>query len=233
MKLFYSLFGFLLLLSACIKDDSRIITVEGHAIDKLSKQPVADLPILVEAVKNGTGTLLTFGGKSAFVGNVKTDANGYYKGRFKIFPEADHLVFYVNALSENPHYIDLKDELYLSEANPNGTTNLDFFVVPKSLLKISFRNATPVSDSDFFSFNYGALGRWSGRMITEEDCGTVSHNTAYQWIGKNVCGNVTVEVEAERAAMVNWEVIKNGSVRTYFDSVFIRRNLTNEMIINY
>ena len=85
-----------------------------------------------------------------------------------------------------------------------------------------------------FNFSYTVYGNgWYKGILKKESCGTVAINEAANWIGKDVCGEYTVETIAEKSTQVYWNVLKNNVNHLYVDSVFVKRGVMNEFSINY
>lgn len=225
---------FLLFLQISCKKDFRnfqVITIEGVVKDDASKQPLSGIFITIDAIKSPT-SWEGWDGRRETVGSVTTDANGYYKVKLRVFKGAERLEFYLNPGQLNKGYVESQRNIELSHLNGNGNT--DFTLSPIGILKIHFRNATPVSDLDFFYFDWFANGNgWTTGMIQKENCGTVASSEALTWTGKDVCGIFTVGTIAEKSTHVWWHVEKNGVIHDYQDTIFIKRGIINDFFLNY
>jgi hypothetical protein len=236
MRSFLILLFFSAIIFSCKKDQGETISLEGIVTDDISHQPIAGIGIQVDAIKSSTGWGILSDGKRAWAGRALTDQNGHYKLSAKIFEGAERLEFYISERNMNPSYSHTSADLYLSNVNRSGNNKVDFELSPIALLKINFKNATPVSDSDFFYFGWYHIGG-SGTVIAgstqKEDCGTIPPSAAITWTGKDVCGAFTVQTLAGRYTRVYWTVKKGGVTTNFHDSVFINRGMLNQFSINY
>ncbi len=219
--------------SACEKEID-IITIEGYIRDEASIEPIAGIQIFVDAIKSSSGMGIITNGRRENVGQGTTDSKGYYKIKLKVFKEAERLEFFINGGHIKEGYVYSQPDIYLSTLNTHGNNRLDFKLSPTTLLKIKFKNASPVSDSDLFNFSYYSNGNgWVKGIVEKESCGTVAINEAANWVGKDVCGEYTVETIAEKVTQVSWTVTKNNVIMQYIDSVYVKRGVMNEFSINY
>jgi hypothetical protein len=236
MQLRYFFISFLLvsIIFSCEKEGIDIITVEGVVRDDASWTPISGIFISIDGIKSPSGMGIITDGKRQTAGRTTTDVNGYYKVRLKVFEEAERLEFYLNPAIQKQGYVERQQNVYLSAINRSGSNKLDFTLSPTALLKITFKNANPVSDSDFFYFGWMPNGNgWTREVIQKENCGSVAASEALTWTGKDVCGTFTVEAIAEKYTQVYWMVIKNGITNRYSDSAFVQRGVMNEFSLNY
>ena len=221
--------------TSCKKDlaNFQIITIEGVVKEDASKQALNGIFITIDAIKSPS-SWEGWDGKRETVESVTTDANGYYKVKLKVFKDAERLEFYLNPAKLNKDYVDSQRDVQLSTLNVNGNNKQDFTLSPIGILKIHFKNSTPVSATDFFYFGWYANGNgWPSGIIQKENCGTVPASQALTWTGKDVCGIFTVGTIAEQFTHVWWHVNKNGVIHDYQDSIFVSRVIVNDFQLNY
>lgn len=219
---------------SCTKEGIDTVTVEGVVRDDASKDPLVGIYISIDGIKSPSGMGIITDGKRETVGRTTTDANGYYKVKLKVFKEAERLEFYLNPGKIREGYVDRQQDIYLSSINKSGSNKVDLSLSPTALLKINFKNASPVSNSDFFYFGWYANGNgWTKGIIQKDNCGTVAASEALTWTGKDVCGNFTVETIAEQYSHVYWTVTKSGITKQYGDSVLVKRGIINQFSLNY
>jgi hypothetical protein len=236
MRRFLVLLFFSAVIFSCKKEDGEKISLEGIVTDDISHQPIAGIEILADAIKSSTGWGILSDGKRASADRAVTDQNGHYKLTAKIFEGAERLEFQISETNMNRSYTYASEDLYLSNVNRSGNNKVDFELSPIARLKINFKNATPVSDSDFFYFGWypvGGSGTVIGGSTQKEDCGTIPPSAAITWTGKDVCGAFTVQTLAGRYTRVYWTVKKGGVTTNFHDSVFINRGVLNQFSINY
>ncbi|RYE27557.1 MAG: hypothetical protein EOP42_19075 [Sphingobacteriaceae bacterium] len=173
-------------------------------------------------------------GKRETIGYTTTDKNGHYKIKLKIFRGAERLEFYINPIKTKQGYVESQQDIDISAINKSRSDNLNFTLSPTARLKINFKNATPFSDTDSFSFSWFAYANgWPEGIIQKENCGTVLDKESLIWIGKDVCGAFTIGTIAERYTQVYWNVRRNGIYKQYKDSIYVKRNVINQFSINY
>lgn len=224
-----------IIIFACEKGElTDTITVEGILRDDASKAPIAGIVISIDGIKSPSGMGIITDGRRKSAGRTTTDANGYFKVKLKIFKGAERLEFYLNPGKQKEGYVDRQENIYLSDINRNGNSKLNFTLSPTAVLRIKFKNISPVSDSDFFYFGWYAKGNgWTRGILQKENCGTIAASEALTWTGKEVCGIFTLETIAEQKTFVYWTVKKSGLTNQYKDSVFIKRGEVNEFSLNY
>ena len=215
-------------------ESKETISVEGVVRDDASKAPLAGIHISIDGIKSPSGMGIITDGKRETVGRTTTDANGFYKVKLKVFKEAERLEFYLNPGKLKEGYVDRQQDIYLLTINKGGSNKVDLALSPTALLKIKFKNASPVSDSDFFYFGWYANGNgWTTGIKQKDNCGTVEASEALTWTGKDVCGNFTVETIAEQYTHVYWTVKKSEITTQFGDSVLVKRGIINEFSLNY
>ncbi len=221
---------------SCLKEPTETITIEGTVQDKVSKQPLRDVYIIIDGIKSATSGFggIIGNGERKNVGNVITDVNGHYKVKLNVFKGADRVNFYLNPEHPKKGYVENQEDFYLSAIRSNGNL-VNFKLSPTAKLKINFKNVTPFSDADFFYFGwYVSYGEgWPEGVIQEENCGTVKHDEAITWTGKDVCGTYTIGTFADQYTRVYWLVKKNGIQKEYRDSVYVKRGALNQFSLNY
>ncbi len=231
-----TLFLLIVVFISCSKEPTETITIEGTVQDEVSQQPLSNIYIIIDGIKSATSGFggIIGNGERKNVGNVTTDVNGHFTVKLKVFKGADRLNFYLNPEHINKGCTENQEDLYLSNITSNGNF-VNFKLSPTSQLKVSFKNANPVSDADFFYFTYAVFFGKGGAagIIKEENCGTIKHDEAITWTGKDVCGIFTIETLAERYTHISWLVKKNGITKQYYDSVYVKRAAVSQFSINY
>lgn len=224
----------ILTILACKKQDVDVLTIEGIVRDDASKSAIAGVTISIDAIKSSSGWGILTDGKRVNVARTTTDVNGYYHVKLKVFKDAEILEFYLNPGLRKDDYVEIQKDYSLSALNRRGENRVDFTLSPIALLKINYKNASPVSDSDFFSFSWYDSGKgWTKGVTKRENCGTVLVSDAFTWTGKDVCGSLTASTIAEDYTIVYWTVKKGGMTTNYIDSVFVKRGTTTEFPLNY
>ncbi|MBX3242215.1 MAG: carboxypeptidase regulatory-like domain-containing protein [Chitinophagaceae bacterium] len=220
----------LLLLCSCEKLAGNRIIIEGVVRDAASGAPVPGVRISVDAIKPSSGWGIITDGRREGVAAAITDNEGYYNVSFKVFHGAQYLDFFLSPADPNAYTSNLETMHEI----PRGETLRDFEISPIGLLKISFKNVNPVSDDDFFYFNWFNNGKgWVNGQAVRENCGTIQVSDAVTWKGKDVCGVWTVQTIAESTTRISWTVEKNGIRKEYRDSIFVKRDKTAEYVLNY
>lgn len=230
------IFLLLLLVSvSCEKVDIETITVEGVVRDDASQKPIAGLTISIDGIKSPTGVGIITDGKRENLGYSTTDSQGHYSIKLKVFKSAERLEFSLNPGNQMEGYVYSHEDFYISNLVKNSTNKIDLVLSPTTILKIFFKNESPISDLDFFYFGwYADKGNgWTRGLIKKENCGTVVAGEAVTWTGKDVCGIFTTETVAEQDTRVYWTVKKNGVTKNYGKSVFMKRDIVNEFYLNY
>lgn len=219
---------------SCKKLDINVYEIEGIVTDPASRLPVSDIKISIDGIKSSSGWGIITDGKRETIGRTSTDANGYYHIKLKIFKDAERLEFYLNPGLEKADYVERQNTYPLAGINRKETNLVNFTLSPAALIKISYKNAMPVSDSDFFYFGWYNNGTGSTKgIIKQEDCGTIKVSDAFTWRGKDVCGTLTAGTIAEDYTHIYWTVIKNGITNNYNDSIFVKRGAVSEFLLNY
>jgi len=211
------------LISSCSKEPTDTIIIEGIVRDDLTLKSIRGVSVSASAV-----SAVGFG-RNEEVGRTITDADGHYRLQLKIFKEAERLDFDINGGNLTDGYTYIQESIYTPLPDHHL---LDFRLNPTALLKIKFKNATPVSNSDFFYFGWDGTG-WTKGIVNKEYCGSIMPSQASTWTGKDVCGIYTIERIAERTTLIYWSVTKNNIITNYRDTVYVRRGIVNEFSLNY
>ncbi|WP_207420714.1 hypothetical protein [Desertivirga brevis] len=229
------MFSFFSFHSSCdwtsVEPPSETIIIEGTIKDELTNEPLPGVEIRTDAIKSSSGMGIITNGRRKRVGETSTDNNGNYSLKLKVFKDADRLEFYLNPGIKKEGYVELKIDKNYSEFRKKGINSVGFSLWPIALLKIKFKNSNPVSGDDFFYFGWytNNVRGWPKGIVQNENCGSVIPSSALTWTGVDVCGSVTAETFADRTAHINWNVRKNGIMKQYKDSVYVKRGIINEL----
>jgi hypothetical protein len=206
LKLLLAIVAFAFINSSCEKEVETVI-IEGFIKDYNSLEPIAGIQIFVDAIQSGMGLL---DGRRESVGKGTTNMEGYYQIKLRIFKEAENIELFINAANSNGGYVSIQPNISLTSINRSGNNTLNFLLNSTALLKIKFKNLNPVGDSDLFHFSWYSNGAGTTKgILQKENCGTVVQNEAASWIGKDVCGQFTIDAIAENATYIYWTVRKN------------------------
>lgn len=222
-----------ILTTSCEKEEKDTMTVEGFVLDQITKEPVAGVAIEVDAIKPPTGMGIITDGKRKRAATAITDINGFYHCKLKLFEEAERCEFKLNVNQVKNYATERTKDFYLKDLSRGTVNTLDFELIPITLLKISFNNDRPISDNDFFYFNFYSETSIGGKIVESQTCGSVIETEAGTWRGKDVCGTTTVETEADRYTYIYWTVEKNNLRNSYRDSTYCERGKVSEFIIKY
>ncbi len=219
---------------SCTKEAVDVITIEGVLLDRASRQPIPGVSIIIDGVKSSSSWGIITDGKRETVGRTATNASGYYQIKMRIFKEAERLEFHLNQQEQREGYVAAQESVDLAALSSGGTNKTDFLLSPTALLKIRFKNTSPVSNADFFYFNWFYNGGgWTKGVLQRENCGSVVPSQALTWTGMDVCGVFTAETIAEQTTQLSWTVKKAGITNNYYDSIYVNRGVVNEYILNY
>ena len=236
MKATYFIFVFILscLIYSCWGDNPykiiRTFTITGTVTDKENNQPVAGVPISVDAIEPlGTPG---FGGIRKHEGQGITDANGHYSINVGIFKGVQSLQLFVNQGNGNTGYWFSNSTVNIADLNPSKSNNKDFTLVPLAILNVNYKNITRYSDSDLFRFY--VFSNPSGEVVNRTYCGSIHEDSLdASWTGKDVCGTNSLMEAADHEAIITWDVYRKGVHNSFEDSVFVKRGVVTNFDINY
>lgn len=222
----------LLAFAGCIKEPERTpgppIEYTGIAIDDKTGQPLASLNIRVVGHNNSGG--VWFGtSEKVDLGTALTDAAGRFRLNFTKWEAAQTFEFY---FSVPPGYFR---RFFTLDANKvhSGDTVIKF--TKETMLRIAFKNTSPVDANDRLSFHHYNAEAEFGYVISPCTTTLVSGiiNVDGYFVGGNVEGSQTCPVAADRKHYINYAVRKSGVTTVYKDSVYCARNMTNVYNLNY
>lgn len=233
MKKYFFLLAILAVVS-CRKnpDEPRKFLLTGKFVDDITGEPVT-----------GTGTISvdgnTWGNDVWFstsleerIGRGFINSNGSFSVSFE--PKGcDHYMFWIFQTPNSDYYypdfsIERKEFI-------GGTKDTTIKLPRLAVLKINFYNTTPFDKND--------------RLIiyAYPTNSNLPFNLDYQWEnlqncemrdfmvygGVNAQGTLRAVVASDRIAEIYWDVRKNGTERSFKDTVFCSRNAVTNYQINY
>lgn len=224
------IFSILFLTGCAKKDDPDVLTIDGYITDEKNQQPVKDADIMVVGKVSGMGWNL-FPSKEY---KTKTDQNGYFKLQFSPYLSADYYELSANEFSESTAYSF--DELWIPADSLHSERNrsVSIKLKPATTLRIIFKNASPVNDSDLFHFWTYTDQLVSFKKADQlEVYGSVTSEYGDHWLGKDVHASRTGQSPAEEYAYIRWTVQKNNVIKDFNDSVYCPRDKETSFEINY
>lgn len=220
---------FVLLLTGCaIKEDpAPVLTIEGYVKDEKNQQPVKDVNIVVEGVSKGL-----FGFRKK-MGECISDQNGYFKMQFNAFEDAHRYDLQANKFSEIYTHISNDISIDAEPLHTSHAQNISVPLKPAASLQITFRNVTPVNDSDWFYYSGYTDDRIGFKTISDTVYGSVTSESGMIWLGKDVHASRILQTEADEYTYIHWEVEKNHIREKFKDSVYCPRDKETVFKINY
>jgi hypothetical protein len=219
-------------IAGCFKDVENIsgpqIEYRGKAIDDKTGQPLANLKINVVGHNNSGGIL--FGtSERVDLGYAYTDSRGNFFLRFKKWEAAQTFEF---SFSIIPGYYGRFFTLEAKDVH-SGDTTIQF--TNESILKVYFKNTSPVDGNDGLSFSTYSDDAVFGYPLTSCTTTVLSGVSApeFYFIVGNGEGSKSCPVGADRKYYINYRVRKSGVVTSYRDSVFCTRGAINTYNLNY
>ncbi|MBK9716355.1 MAG: hypothetical protein IPQ02_19405 [Saprospiraceae bacterium] len=181
---FFLFFFIVLLIHACIKDESEGYTgnklpyggktrtkIEGVVLEYGTRKPLANVMVFLDethyAPFSGGGTFYP-------IDTTFTDTEGKFVYDFKHIPDEDHLFWDYQVRTEP--YLYYPD--YKSLESGYQYKNKELIVEPYAFIRAHIKNVNPFDDEDyiFVAFDGGSGGRFRGREINEFNIYRVSGN---------------------------------------------------------
>jgi hypothetical protein len=219
----------LFIFTSCEKWGDDITIIEGVIRDHQNGQPVAGSYISVDAIKSPASFAISFSGYRKVIGTARSDQNGVYKIKCKIPKDAQSIDIKANEDLSKTDYSRVLMSKDIADINMSGNNRFDLKVGAVSLLKVKFKNTSPVSSSDYLNISW--FGAFS--LLQTENCGTVLPDEALFWKGMDVCGSYTLSVPADTNTTIKWSVKKNDIWTIKETNVFAKRGMVTEFVIAY
>jgi hypothetical protein len=198
-------------LGSCGKKD--FTDIQGRIIEKGSNKGIVNAKVVFsQCISNGI-----LGGSSCeAVDTVLTDANGNY--RYTV--EDDQTInYHIEAFKDN-YYM----ELLQTASGGQISKNVNIVMLAHAWIKFHVKNVNPFDDSDYIAAP-GALNYADKYYFFGKDVG-MSYVLGNKYVGN-------LYFEGNSTAKFYWDVRKNGVIKKYQDSLFIKGLDTLNYQINY
>ncbi|MDQ4140563.1 MAG: hypothetical protein M3142_08550 [Bacteroidota bacterium] len=221
-------------LASCQKDPIDRYLFRGIVVDEVSRQPVANVAIKIDAIRAGSGMGIINGGRRKPAGNVVTDANGRFECKLKVFESADEIDFFINTLSLDFAPASVP-RIPVSDLKSYRNNPLTITLRPTATLLVHFKNTNPISGADYFyiSSAYPQKSFFSPEINLQTNCGTVQPESDVYWTGQNVCGTYKIKTAIDDITELKWYSKKNNITKPDSAYIYCPRNKITEYTLSY
>jgi hypothetical protein len=225
-----AIFTIALLISSCGKDNVPLpYTFAGQVITDKAGNAVGNATVELLAYYKSTNAI-TPGGLYKLA-TAKTNSSGEFMVRFD---QSDGIKYYqVNVFADN--YFPFVKE-YIDTSN---FQNRQFIYNPRvfklATIKISFRNSSPISNTDEFTvFQENELfGGGFDTFIARQFTGGTFKELEHRYVGSSIQGYEVTKTKGDTMTYINWNSKKNGLLNYTRDSVYIASGTEGSYTVNY
>jgi len=150
---------------------------------------------------------------------ITSDNNGKYTLKLDAVRVSEYKLSFIKENYIDDVRIMQPDEISIDNDN---TINVNLEI--KSFLNIKVKNVYPVSDNDYMSLSL------SGYFKT---CTSCCSDEKFDFNGTNIDQNILCICPSSQNIVLNWNVLKGGSVNSYIDTLLVSDFDTINYAINY
>ena len=218
------IFVYVLFLSGC-NNTVGTIELEGKVVDEITKTPIPDLSVLVEALDYSNDKSVKI-----YVGEFITDSSGCFAYRMK---KVKNVSFYSFSIVGNPAYDPSDQLLGLSDLHRDAKF-LSFEVkrIVDFTLNINRESKIPIRDTLTVSWKTDGVDGKTMYPFTIVNF-RINSEGGLRWIGGDIKSVVKTKVYADKYTIVHWELFRNGQHKDFLDTIFCKRDAVNNVYLNY
>lgn len=230
MKKYFFLLAILAFVS-CRKDSEKF-SLTGRFVDDITGEPVTGSgSISVDGNTWGNDVWLSTSYEQG-IGNGIINSNGSFSARFKA-KNSDHYVFWFSQTSKSKNYW-YPDNITINRSKfivriKDTTIRLPRF----TMLKVNFLNVSPFDNNDRLNIRVYPINVSADFDEQWENLQNCVLKVDGLYGGANAHGTLSAIVASDRGAEIYWQVRKNGTERSFKDTVFCPRNIVTTYQINY
>lgn len=214
-----------ILITVCCCNEERI-EIEGKVTDFHTKAAIPYKKIVVHALeKSGNKEL------SVYNGEFSTDSSGRFAYTLKKMQDVSLYNFCVIGDSA---YASSNIKLGLTELKRYGKF-LDFNCNKLADLTIRTKMNFGNSNNDVLYVTWESDGINGSSLYPHKvkNYGLTSANTGLKWVGGNIKSEIKTKVLANKETIVSWEVYRNEKRMLVTDTIFCRRDASNQVSYKY
>lgn len=212
---------------SCKKEVSLPYTFIGKVTD-VNGNPISGANVNLSAYYRGN---VLSGGGYYQKAQAKTDNMGRFSASFNVDSTAKNFMIHVFANNYFPYY---NENIFQSNIQ-NKVLTVNPVVYKLSTIKITFKNASPVSATDNFSvFQTNELfGPSFNTFIERQYTGGTFNELEHRYIGNNIQGYELTKTKGDTYTVINWTSKKNGVINYVIDRIFTAGGTQGTYNINY
>jgi len=205
----------LIILVSCKKKSNEII-ITGIVADNVSAEYLSNVNIVLsgKVIESGKWT-----NSYSQLATSSTDNNGKYTIKL----DAVRVSEYKLSFSKD-NYIDEIKIMQPDDISTDNENTINVNLYLKSFLNLSVKNKYPVNSNDYMSF------KLSGNF---KSCTSCCSNEKFEFSGTDINQNILCICPSNQNIIINWDVLKGGSVNSYSDTIFIGQGDTTNYLLNY
>ena len=122
------------------------------------------------------------------------------------------------------NYIDDVKIMQPDDVSTDNDNIIDVLLAVKSFLNINVKNIYPINENDYLSLTL------SGDFKTCTSCCT---DEKFEFKGTNIDQNILCICPGSQNIVLNWDILKGGSVSSHIDTLLVNNFDTANYVINY
>lgn len=199
--------------------------LSGKVLDEKTQEPIANRKIIVHELRDRDDKT-----NSDYLGEFRTDSLGRFVYRLK---KSKVTYFYNFEFLGDSMYAFSKNHLGLAELDQYGKfLTFRFSRLTDLTLKIERRKNTAFLDTLFVSWQTNGIDGeelYPYRIINYK----LPSDLPLRWVGGDIRSVVKTKVFADKPTIVHWELYRHGRPTEFTDTIFCRREETNNLHFKY
>jgi hypothetical protein len=213
-----------MLLAGCLKTEG-ILEIKGKVVDESTKAQIPWRNIIVQGLVENNDILVPIN-----AGQFSTDSTGYFTYSLRKVKDA---YYYNFCLVGDSDYAFMTKEITLFELKRNAqylsfslSKLVDFTII------IHRKSRTPAFDTLCLSWKTNGVDGRTLYPYKIDNYGIQSDLQLY-WIGGIVKSTIKTKAFADKSTIVRWVLFRNGRMNEILDTITCRRNLLNNVYLQY
>jgi hypothetical protein len=220
----YITFAVGILLIGCVNTEGKL-EIKGKVLDELTKTQIPGRDIIVQGLVRSDEDF-----EQIDAGQFSTDSSGCFKYSLRKVRDAHYYKFFI--VGDSDYAFSIK-KLGLQELEHNAKY-LFFFLSKLADFNINIdRNSnTPVCDTLYLSWKTDGVDGITLYPYKINNYGLKATNELC-WIGGNVKSTIKTRAFADKRTTVRWALIRNRKVKEITDTITCKRDMVNEVYLEY
>ncbi len=201
--------------SSCKKKNKEII-ITGTVINSVKSEQLNNVNVILSGKIIESNKWTNSYSKLA---STNSDNNGKYTLKLDAVRVSEYKLSFIKENYIDETKIIQPDDISTDKEN---VVNADMYI--KSFIDIKINNTNPVNQNDYMSLTLSGYFKNCTSCCTDEK---------FEFKGQEINQNIICICPGNQNIILNWDILKSGSVNSYKDTLFVGNIDTVNYIINY